>query len=119
MVNGHEGLPTITGHDPEEDFLLELTDEGLENVLKRRDYGADLEEFVAAFVDDEFTTQSWVSVSREVDGLKISSWEEPDATLSMNPRLRAAVDDYSLPIKGESLMWASYGTYNVVQYVDE
>ena len=119
MVNGHEVLPTITGHDPEEDFLLELTDEGLENVLKRRDYGADLEEFVAVFVDDEFTTQSWVSVSREVDGLKISSWEEPDANLSMNPRLREEVDDYSLPIKGESLKWGIYETYYVVQYVDE
>src|SRR5699024_489132 len=93
--------------------------EGRENVLTRWYYGADLEEFVAVFVDDEFTTQSWVSVSREVDGLKISSWEEPDANLSMNPRLREEVDDYSLPIKGESLKWGIYETYYVVQYVDE
>ena len=119
VVNGHEILPTITGHAPKDPFIVKLSEEGRDRVREKLDDGADFEDIVSVFVDDDYTQYAWGFTSSALDGVEVSPFEQPNVAVQESQGLEHDSEYGTLPIRaGEEQEWGIYETYYVVQYVD-
>lgn len=120
VVNGHEILPTITGHDPKDPFIVEFTEEGRERVQEKLSDDGELEDLIAAYIDEEFTQRASSHLDWPVDGVHIDSLEQSNVPIVDSRALKDYRDEMVLPISaGDYKEWGLYETYYVVQHVDE
>src|SRR5699024_4953384 len=81
VVNGHEILPTITGHAPKDPFIVKLSEEGRDRGREKLDDGADFEDIVSVFVDADYTQYAWGFTSSALDGVEGSPSEQPNVAV--------------------------------------
>src|SRR5699024_6501564 len=75
VVNGHEILPTITGHAPKDPFIVKLSEEGRDRVREKLDDGADFEDIVSVFVADDYTQYGWGCTNSALAVVQLSTFD--------------------------------------------
>src|SRR5690625_7383041 len=72
VVNGHEILPTITGHAPKDPFIVKLSEEGRDREREKLDDCADIEDIGSVFVYDDYKKYAWRITSDDMQGRESS-----------------------------------------------